>query len=211
MLPYQNLSLEDIQGEEWRDIPGWEGYYQISNFGRAKSIAHTNFQGKSFKDRILRQHVRTKGYLGVRLYKEGKQTPYHVARLVALCFIGNPDNKPTIDHINTDKTDNRVENLRWATHHENMMNPISLSQRRLTFSIKYPPKAKAPDKRFRPIVAINPQTNEVKEYRYINECIADGFDRRHVSRICRKQRKTTGGWAFFYKDDPAVKAFLPKI
>ena len=210
MKPYENLSLESMPGEVWKDIPGWEGFYQASNIGRVKSIAHTNFQGKTFKDKILRQHIRTKGYLGARLYKEGKQISYHVARLVAICFINNPDNKPTIDHINTDKKDNRVENLRWATHHENMMNPISLEQRRLAASIKYPPKAKSPDKRFRPIIAFNPQTKEVKEYRYINECIADGFDRRLVGRVCRKQRKTTCGWAFFYKDDPDLKSYLPR-
>ena len=62
------------------------------------------------------------GYYRVGLYKNGKQQNFLVHRLIALAYIPNPDNKPCIDHINRITTDNRIENLRWATHQENMRN-----------------------------------------------------------------------------------------
>ena len=111
--------------EEWRDIPGYEGLYQVSNFGRVYGM-RTDVYIKMFLDKD--------GYLKLNLY--GKNTAgksvrktYHVHRLVALAFIPNPDNKPQIDHINGVKTDNRPENLRWATCKENINNPTTKSLR----------------------------------------------------------------------------------
>lgn len=209
MKPYQNLSLDDMPGEVWKDIPGWEGYYQVSNLGRVKSMPRFSSNGKRLKSRILGQSFGGKGYLRVSLYKGEGQTPFRVARLVALSFLPNPDNRQTVDHINADKTDNSVGNLRWATHHENQMNPILRQRRRLISSIKFPKKPKGPDKRIRQVVAVNPLTLETKRYSSINETIADGFERRLVSRVCKKKRKTTGGWLFFYANDPDLKSYLP--
>ena len=62
------------------------------------------------------------GYLYVNLWKDGNHKKYLIHRLVAEHYIPNPDNKPCVDHINRDKKDNRVENLRWATHCENSQN-----------------------------------------------------------------------------------------
>lgn len=100
--------------EVWKDIKGYEGLFQISNQGNIKK------NGKKivpWKD--------NKGYLRVYLsYKKEPNVKVH--RLVANAFIPNPDNKPQIDHINTIKTDNRVENLRWVTNQENARNPNTL-------------------------------------------------------------------------------------
>ncbi len=84
--------------EIWKDIVGYEGKYRISNFGKVFSI---------ISERLL-SPGKICGYLSVNLC--GKQ--YRVHRLVAMAFIPNPEGKPYIDHINTIKTDNRVENLR---------------------------------------------------------------------------------------------------
>lgn len=107
--------------EIWKDIKGYENLYQISSLGRVRRITKTN----GYK--ILKQSTNPQsGYIQVALSKNGKCTVYKVHQLVAKHFISNLDNKPCIDHINTDKTDNRVENLRWCTQKENLNNPITI-------------------------------------------------------------------------------------
>ena len=108
-----------MDNEIWKDILGYEGLYQISNKGRVKS-----FQGGKVK--ILKGCLTADGYPQVTLSKNGEQKRKIVGRLVAEMFIPNPDNKPYIDHINTIRDDNRVCNLRWVTHTENMNNELTL-------------------------------------------------------------------------------------
>lgn len=97
--------------EIWKDIPEFEGEYQASTLGRIRSL-------KTAMPRVLKPHPGQDGYLKVNLYKEGKQFPMTVHRLIGLTFIENPENKPTVNHINMIKTDNRVENLEWNTKAE---------------------------------------------------------------------------------------------
>ena len=101
--------------EIWKDIKGYEGFYQVSNMGRVKNI-----KGKIRKSRIIKS-----GYVIIDLNKNCHKKTYYVHRLVAETFIPNTENKPEVDHINTDKTDNRVENLRWATRKDNQNNPLT--------------------------------------------------------------------------------------
>ena len=217
MLPYQNLSLEDMPGEVWKDIPGWEGFYQASTMGRVKSTSHLSCSGKLLKNRIIRQNVYGRGYLNARLYRNGKSHSFPVARLVAFTFIPNPENKPTVDHINNIKFDNRVENLRWATYHENMSNPISVRRRKemmrgVSFwqQSKSQPRKGLDNNRAHSIVGINPNTSEVRHYTLLGDCAKDGFTPSNVSKVCRKIIKHSGGWAFFYADDPELKLHLPR-
>lgn len=100
--------------EWWKYIPGYEGLYMVSNLGRIKSC--DRYCGKRFyKGHILPLHNNGKGYLQVRLSKNGKQKNYKVHRLVVLAFIPNPNNLPCVNHKNENKLDNRVENLEWCT------------------------------------------------------------------------------------------------
>ena len=131
MEPYKNLSLEDMPGEVWKDIPGWEGYYQISNLGRAKSCKRTTIP-KHGRVHYVEERIRrvspsgpTRAYLGFGSLREGKQGRIYIHKAVALAFIPNPEGKPCLDHINANTYDNRVENLRWVTQSENMRNPIT--------------------------------------------------------------------------------------
>lgn len=117
--------------EIWKDIKGYEGLYQVSNMGRVKSlnrfIYKSNGTIQPFKGKICAM-CPDNNYIKVSLSKNGKYALKLVHRLVAEAFIPNPENKPEIDHINTDRKDNRVENLRWCTHKENVNNPLTISK-----------------------------------------------------------------------------------
>lgn len=103
--------------EEWRDVKGFEGLYQVSNLGRVKGLKSGVILSTKRKD--------GNGYPQSSLWKDGKATPIDNHILVARAFLQNPDNKPCIDHINGNKEDNRVENLRFVTYKENMANPVT--------------------------------------------------------------------------------------
>ena len=106
--------------EIWKPIKDYEGLYEVSNLGRVKSL---NYK-RTGKEKILKNSERN-GYLVVSLVKNGKLKQFYVHKLVAEAFILNPENKPCIDHINTIRNDNRIENLRWVTYKENMNNELT--------------------------------------------------------------------------------------
>ena len=99
--------------EEWRDVPGFENLYQVSNYGRVRRI----YNGKV---KVMTQRHRGKGYLGVTLIKNSIKKDSYVHRLVAETFIPNQDNLPQVNHKNLNKEDNSVDNLEWVTAIENM-------------------------------------------------------------------------------------------
>lgn len=109
--------------ELWKDIKGYEGYYQVSNLGRVRSVdrwvANSGDTKKFLKGRIRKLNYLNNGYLVAHLLKEGKSEPYYVHRLVAEAFIPNPDNLPIINHKDEVKTNNHVDNLEWCTYSYN--------------------------------------------------------------------------------------------
>lgn len=121
-------NVGSMEQEIWKDIPGYEGYYQISNLGRVKSLGRVVTRGNSYMtlpEKIKATPLRD-GYRVVWLGKNGSRSKlYFIHRLIAEAFIPNPENKPYIDHINSIRDDNRIENLHWVTHKENLNNPIT--------------------------------------------------------------------------------------
>ena len=117
--------------DHFEDIIGYEGYYQINRLGQVKSIA----TGSSRKiGQILKPGKTAHGYLNVTLCKDGVVKAYSIHRLLGLQFIPNPENKPTIDHIDRNRQNNSLENLRWATRKEqsnNCSTNVTPEQRRL--------------------------------------------------------------------------------
>ena len=119
--------------EIWKDIAGYEGYYQVSNLGNVKSIerrtknSYRSRTGKCLvKQRILKFCVDPNGYNRVKLYKDEQKKTLKVHRLVANAFHQNPENKPHVNHINAIRHDNRVENLEWATNSENIRHAFKI-------------------------------------------------------------------------------------
>lgn len=110
------FGLDDLPGEIWAWISGYEGLYQISNFGRVKSFPKRNFHGTI----ILKPKINRQGYLRVGLHKNGKVKHFPIHRLVAQAFIPNPDNLPEPNHEDGCKFNNHVSNLKWSTKSENM-------------------------------------------------------------------------------------------
>lgn len=101
--------------EIWKDVIGFEGKYQISNFGRIKSLNYNN----THKEKIMKLSLDKYGYTKLSIAKNNKDYSKTIHRLVAQAFIPNPENKSQINHKNGVKTDNRVENLEWCTVSEN--------------------------------------------------------------------------------------------
>ena len=104
--------------EEWRDISGFNGNYQISNFGRVKSkerVVSNSVRTYVKEEQILRTQTMKSGYKCVVLREAGKKKLLKIHRLVATAFISNPDNLPCVNHIDGNKTNNFVGNLEWCT------------------------------------------------------------------------------------------------
>jgi len=120
--------------EVWKDIDGYSGVYQVSSLGRVRTVEDPN---PKRKDRCRKEHIHVGGLSGkkygkyrfILLRKNGKVGKFSIHRLVAQAFIPNPENKLQIDHIDGDKLNNKVDNLRWVTGKENVHNSITLIAR----------------------------------------------------------------------------------
>lgn len=97
--------------EEWKDIKGYEGLYQVSTLGRIRSFHEYG----GVKERILHLKICKNGYVSVALAKDGKYTYPLIHRLVAQAFVPNPDNKPVVNHKDENKANNHADNLEWCS------------------------------------------------------------------------------------------------
>ena len=165
--------------EIWRDIEGYEGLYQVSNFGRVKTFKWGN-------KKIMRMGTTNFGYHSVQITKDGIGKHFPVHRLVALNFIPNPENKRCVNHIDGNKTNNKLENLEWCTYSENNKHAYKLGLR-VTTGNEGRPKKK--------VKCV--ETGEIMES--INSAARKyNCSRWHLADCCKGLRKRTGGyhWEF---------------
>lgn len=162
--------------EEWKDIVGYEGIYQISNLGNVKGFKFTS----GYKEHLLKPLFDKDGYCKVNLYKDRKLKRVSIHRLVASTFIPNPENKPQINHIDGNKQNNSADNLEWVTSKENIRHSI---EKGLT-------KNKGKDNwKARKVICIT--TGKV--YNCVNDAEKEtGVSHQNIIKVCKGERKSAG-------------------
>ena len=181
---YKNLSLENLEGEEWRDIEGYNGKYQVSSLGRVKSLRD---KYGNYREKILKQGKNNKtGYLQVILCKEGNVKLYRVNRLVATAFIPNPSKFPCVNHKNEIKTDNCVSNLEWCTYSYNS-NYGNCSK-------------KIAEKQSKQVYQYSLDGELIKIWKSTQECARQGFGQGNISACCNGERKSHKGFKWSYTE-----------
>ena len=188
MCKINNNSVE----EEWKDIIGFEGLYQVSNLGRIKSLRdnHNNPREKILKPQL------TKGYYWISLWKNGKRKMYLIHRLVALAFIPNPMNLPQVNHIDENKTNNCADNLEWCDCKYN----INFGNRNKLAGDKLKDIFLNREDCSKPILQLDLDGNIVNEYPSIHEAERQtGFKNQNICNCLKGKRKTCGGFIWKYK------------
>ena len=167
----------------WKDIKGFEGYYQVSDIGEVKSLQRVIKRGDNFLpvcERILKPCC-SKGYNHVILRKDGVSYTRWVHKLVAEAFIPNPNSLPCINHKDENTLNNKVDNLEWCTRaYNNSYNHLR--------------ERSAMDKR-KPILQYDLDGNFIREWSHAREASeALGINKRAIYGACTGRLKTSGGY-----------------
>lgn len=172
--------------EIWKDIPNYEGLYQVSNLGRVKSLARTIIKYNALtkrnnemiiEERILIPSKNKYGYYRISLNKNNKRKTYPVHKLVADAFLENKDNLDTINHIDKNKLNNSLSNLEYMSRGDNVRYSLN-----------------------KPILMLDSNERIIKEYPSINEAGRDNkITYQNIYKCCKKIRKTAGGYMWRYK------------
>ena len=206
--------------EEWRDIKGFEGKYQVSNTGKVKSLERMKWNGKGYQkipEKILEGVDDGHGYLHVNLCKDGKETSCKVHRLIAQAFLPNPNNLPEVNHKDEDKTNNCVENLEWCSRSYN----INYGTRNKKASEKLKGKKHSEEhikkiseklkgrkqseehikKRSKPVFSVDKESGLIMWWQSVIEASRQtNINQGSIAKCCQGKRKSAGGHIFFYAD-----------
>lgn len=171
--------------EIWKDIEGYEGKYQISNFGRARIL----------KELVLQTN--RDGYVTINLNKNGKGKRVTVHRLVAKHFISNPENKDCVNHKDCNRTNNNVNNLEWCTYKENTQYSIKYGNSKDL--IKRLESLREKQKKIVNQYSLNGEfLNQFKSLAEAAQFIGKGKSSGPISNCCRGIFKTAYGYKWKY-------------
>lgn len=174
-----------METEMWRDIEGFEGLYQISSYGRVKSLQMYTMGRIIKRDKILKPFSNGNGYLVVHLRKNNKRFVKYVHRLVSEAFIPNPNKYPCINHMDESKNNNKADNLEWCTfrYNNNYGNHnIKLSKSKLKLVDQY-------DK----------DLNLVRTWEGIRKAMKE-TNCSHIVECCKGKVKSSGGFIWKYHE-----------
>lgn len=185
--------------EIWKDVDGYEGLYQVSNFGRIKSLEFLkgakNGSFQKSPSKILKQTTNQKGYNVVVLYKNKKGKMFQVHRLVALAFIPNPENLPVINHKDENPQNCSVDNLEWCTQKYNCQYSNNKHDERHKH---YEHKGSCKPKKA--IIQYDLDDNYIAEYQSIREASKkSGINISSIFRCYTGKRKEAGGYKWVVK------------
>jgi len=176
--------LKNIKGERWKDIEGYSGLYQISNYGRIKTFYNKKTNESSDSGQILKVFKDNDGYFIIDLCFKDKANNYYrhlIHRLVAKAFLPNPENKKQVKHKNKIRTDNRACNLEWSSG--SMKGRFGKDNHRSKKILQYDLKGKL-----------------IKEWESITQINKElGFSVQNIRFVCRGEQKKCNGYIWRYK------------
>lgn len=185
-----------MDDEIWKTYPEYP-FIQGSNLGNVRTISRyvkTKNGSRWVCGRVLKQHHNRNGYMQVTTTINGKTVTISIHRIIAACFLSNPDNLPQVNHKNNVRDDNRVENLEWCSRRYNL-------QYRNKFGISYGEAAKKC-----PVIAINLETLEVLRFSSQTEAGKNlGISRPSIGQVISGKAKQAGGYYFMNGDGSDVK------
>jgi hypothetical protein len=177
--------------EEWKNISEYEGLYQVSSFMKVLNVK----TGK-----ILKLFKNEKGYLNVNLSKNGDIKMFRVHRLIAQAFVPNPENKPEVDHINTYRDDNRIENLRWVNEDEQHNNILTKEHIRRGETHYLYGKYGKEHPQSKPVLQYDLDDNFIREWENSRQIEKElNIKRPSICNCCNGKHKTAGGYIWKYK------------
>ena len=180
----------------WRDIPNYEGLYQVSNTGRVRSLNYKH----TGKTKVLKLCTNKKdGYKRAMLFKNGKYKVYLVHRLVAQAFIPNPNNYPIINHKDENPSNNYYENLEWCTYEYN--NNYGGKNERVSKSRKGKCKG-VNNYQTKPVLMFTLDGEFIRKFNCIteaNEFLGKDKHNRNISMCTRGKNKTAWGYKWKYE------------
>lgn len=202
-----------MKKEIWKDIIGYEGLYQVSNLGRVKSLGN----GKSKKEKILKQGTNSCGYYQIKLYQNGKYKTYKIHRLVAQTFLDNPNNYYSVNHRDENKQNNCIENLEWCTQEYNVnygtrneRQSKTLKERKINVGKKLSKehieklKLKNIGNQYnsKPIVQIDNNDLIIGVYDSAIQASNElGIDNSSIVKCCKGKRNSVGGFKWKYLEE----------
>lgn len=176
-----------MKNEIWKPIVGFENLYEISNYGRVKSLPKK--RGRFIqKGKILKLKIKKTGYQYIDLHKNGINKTFSVHRLVALTFIPNPENLPCVNHKDETRINNYVENLEWCTHKYNTNYGTCHKKTEI--------------KRKKAVLQFDKNNNFIKEWDSAKDVENNlNIASSSICHVCKCKLKTAGGFIWKYKDE----------